>query len=282
MVVPTEASLTVASNKADVSELLNAAIVKICADSLKSRGVFCVALSGGSNASFLANIDDAFKSAGEDPKYDCWHVILADERCVPYENPDSNLGLLREKFLSKVPIPANQIHGIDQAKLNESSETVAKDYETTVKKVLEVSGGLIDLAVLGFGPDGHTCSLFPGHALLTETQKWVAGIEDSPKPPPKRITLTLPVLNSKTRHVIFCGAGKSKSPILKEIFSSVVLADTATAASENVISKRYKGTMAAPPPYPCAMVSPDTSSDFDNTIEWVVDTEAMDGVAISE
>lgn len=274
------ASVVVASSKAGVGALLNAAIVKICVQSLKSRGVFSVALSGGSNAAFLSSINDAFKAAGEDPKYDCWHVILADERCVPTEDPDSNLGLLQEKFLSKVPIPTNQVHGINLAKLKESTGAVAKDYETTVKKVLEVSGGLLDLAVLGFGPDGHTCSLFPGHALLTETQKWVVDIDDSPKPPPRRITLTFPVLNTKTRHVIFCGAGKSKSPILKEIFSSVVLDTAGSAGTDD--SKRYIATMAVPPPYPCAMVSPDTSSDFDNTIEWVVDDEAIDGVTIAE
>lgn len=279
MVVPAYASLAVASSKGGIAGLLNAAIVKICVDAIKARGVFCVALSGGSNASFLSSIDDAFRAAGQDPKYDCWHVILADERCVPTEDPDSNLGLLQEKFLSKVPIPANQIYGIDQAKRMDSTEAVAKDYEATVKKVMQLSGGLIDLCVLGFGPDGHTCSLFPDHQLLSETQKWVAAIEDSPKPPPKRITLTFPILNTKTRHVIFCGAGNSKSPILKEIFSSVVLDST----ESNVIdSGRYKATMAVAPPYPCAMVSPDTSPDFDNTIEWIVDSEAMDGVTIAE
>jgi 6-phosphogluconolactonase len=66
------------------------------------------------------------------------------------------------------------------------------------------------------GPDGHTCSLFPGHALLNETAIWVAPITDSPKPPPCRITLTLPVINHAHK-IAFVAAGETKKDILKTI-----------------------------------------------------------------
>jgi 6-phosphogluconolactonase len=271
-------SLIVASSKDAVPTHLNSAICRACADAMKARGIFTIALSGGSLPSFLSTINEAFVAAATDPKYDCWHVILADERCVFRTDPDSNLGAIDENFLSKVPIPSDHVYGINESKLDESTESVANEYETTVKQVLSLSGGQLDLAVLGFGPDGHTCSLFPGHRLLNEKEKMVAPIEDSPKPPPKRITLTFPLLNTMTRNVIFCGAGGSKSAILQKVFTTVSSEDKSYEVSDG---KRYRATLAIPPPYPCAMVNP-ASERNRNTLTWIVDTAAVEGVTISE
>jgi 6-phosphogluconolactonase len=116
---------------------------------------------------------------------------------VPSDHPDSNYKACADAFLSKVPIPESKIHRLNPDLLDDADEC-ADDYEQQLVATFAGANAAryptFDLILLGMGPDGHTCSLFPGHDLLSESARWVAGIEDSPKPPARRITFTCVIM----------------------------------------------------------------------------------------
>lgn len=188
----------------DVSARAAAAVLAASSEAIAERGTFSVAISGGSLPKILA--------AGlkhETPAIDKWTVFLADERIVPLDHDDSNYRLIREHFPHMTVIPIDP---------NLSPDKCAEDYQS---KVVDKLGEqpVFDALLLGLGPDGHTCSLFPGHALLTEKDKIIASISDSPKPPPNRVTLTLPVLNA-ARSAMFISTGAGKAPVIKDIIEN--------------------------------------------------------------
>lgn len=166
----------------------------------KERGAFTVVLSGGYLIDCLRKLLEPPYVDGVD--WGKWHVFWVDERVVLKTHPDSNYKLAYDGFLSKVPIPPNQVYAINDTL---PAEGAADDYEACLKQlvmtgVLEVSPATdfprFDLMLLGMGPDGHLASLFPKHPLLKEDKRWVTFIKDSPKPPPVRITFTFPVINA--------------------------------------------------------------------------------------
>ncbi|KAK5113676.1 hypothetical protein LTR62_003303 [Meristemomyces frigidus] len=194
-------------------------------EAFKRHDVFRVAVSGGSLPKTLAKALLA-PSSGEDDKVDFskWEVFYADERCVPLTHEDSNHKLVQEEWLNKIPSDMAQpkVFTIDEKHLEDAQE-MAEEYEKRLVAVFAARDSVrlpqFDLLLLGCGPDGHTCSLFPEHPLLRETDAWVLSIADSPKPPAKRITLSLPVVLAGTK-IGFVATGGGKKEILKKIFET--------------------------------------------------------------
>lgn len=186
---------------------------------LARHHVFRVAISGGSLPATLAS-----EELINDPRiyWDKWEIFFADERAVPLNHPDSNYSLLRSELLDKIPESKGQptVITIDDSLLNDTQE-LADNYEQKLVKFFaskdSVKTPIFDLILLGCGPDGHTCSLFPGHELLRNDEAWVAPIEDSPKPPSRRITLTLPVVHASMA-TAFVATGEGKKEIMQQIF----------------------------------------------------------------
>ena len=128
-------------------------------------------------------------------------VLFGDERCVPPDHPESNFRQAREALLDRVrPGAVLRMPG------ELGPEVGAAVYEGWLSGV-----GRPDLVMLGMGPDGHTASLFPGNPALEATGQ-VVGVRGSPKPPPERISLTLPAIRAAGRAVILAtGADKAEA-----------------------------------------------------------------------
>jgi 6-phosphogluconolactonase len=189
---------------------------------LERHGAFKVAVSGGSLPKTLAK---GLLAKSEDKiEWSKWEIFFADERAVPLDHEDSNYKLLKDELLDKIPESAGKptVHPIDIKHLDDIQE-LADQYQQTLMSSFAAKDSVklpvFDLILLGCGPDGHTCSLFPGHPLLREADAWVAPIEDSPKPPLKRITLTLPVVTHGVK-IAFVATGEAKKDILRQILDT--------------------------------------------------------------
>lgn len=250
-----QANLYAFPSISSLAPALRAYVIQCQEAGIARHGVFKVAVSGGSLPKTLAAaLLSPSSSEADTVKWDKWEIFFADERAVPLDHEDSNYALLKAELLDKIPSDITQptIHPIDTEYLDDTQE-LADQYEQMLVRSFasrdSVKLPIFDLVLLGCGPDGHTCSLFPGHELLRETSAWVAPIEDSPKPPPKRITLTLPVVTHAVR-VAFVATGGGKKEIMKEIFEE-------------------GGGL------PCALVNDGTRE----RCSWFVDNAAVEGVS---
>ncbi|XP_061986565.1 probable 6-phosphogluconolactonase 1 isoform X4 [Populus nigra] len=189
-------------------------IAELSEASVKERGVFAIAISGGSLIGLMGKLCEAPYNKTVD--WAKWYIFWADERVVAKTHADSNYKLAKDGLLSKVPVVPSHVNSINDSV---SAEEAADDYEFHVRQLVKTRTINVsdisdcpkfDLILLGMGSDGHVASLFPNHPVLDEKDEWVTFITDSPKSPPERITFTLPVINSAS-NVVVVVTGESKA-----------------------------------------------------------------------
>jgi 6-phosphogluconolactonase len=158
-----------------------------------------VALAGGSTPQrayeLLAQVQGAWSHV---------HLWMGDERCVPEDDPQSNARMVRESLLSTERAEPPVLHTVQAPEVPEDAAWL---YGLEVRE--HVPGAIFDIVLLGMGPDGHICSLFPGHPVLAVQRALVAPVRESPKPPPERVTLTLPVVRD-ARYTLLLTTGDEK------------------------------------------------------------------------
>jgi 6-phosphogluconolactonase len=162
------------------------------------------ALSGGATALIFLS---ALRNANVD-----WRTITlfwADERAVPPDDPDSNYGLAERMLLS--PLGAKAPRTIRMPADAPNLAQAALWYDAAL--AAELDNDVLDLAILGVGEDGHVCSLFPGHQALTQNDLRAVAVEDAPKPPSRRLTLTMRYV-LQTKQIWLIVIGPRKLPVL--------------------------------------------------------------------
>jgi 6-phosphogluconolactonase len=167
------------------------------------RNLSC-ALSGGATALIFLS---ALRNANVD-----WNKITlfwADERAVSPDDPESNYGLADRMLLS--PLAARAPRAIRMPADRAPLDQAAVWYDEALSS--ELQNGPLDLAILGVGEDGHICSLFPGHKALTQNDLRAVAIEDAPKPPRRRLSLSLNFV-LRTRKIWVIAIGQRKLPVL--------------------------------------------------------------------
>lgn len=162
------------------------------------------------------------------------HIWWADERFVAYDSEDRNALKARETLLNlltsnkalaeshihEMPSDersAEEISNASDAENNAILDSASREYEDEIVGLLGEKP-VFDLAVLGMGPDAHMASLFPGLPQVNNRERIVVGVNHSPKNPPMRLSLTVPVL-ARSRKTWFLTAGVEKSVALMNVLS---------------------------------------------------------------
>ncbi|KAA6187703.1 6-phosphogluconolactonase [Thiohalocapsa marina] len=196
---------------------------------IAARGAFRIVLAGGTTPLMayrrLAQAQSADWSA--------WHVYHGDERCLPADDAERNSRAADQAWLGRVSIPPRQIHVIP-AELG--PEAAALDYQQPVAAALP-----FDLVLLGMGEDGHTASLFPDRPLPSAEQEdtLVMPVQDAPKPPPERVSLTPRALcASREILLLITGAAKHAALVRWQAGESLPAACIARAGNTTVLLDR--------------------------------------------
>jgi len=180
-----------------------------------------ISLTGGGMGTAVLRAAAAHPDAA-DLDWSLVHFWWSDERFVPSGSSDRNEVGATEAFFSKVDVPEANIHrmaasddglDIDAAAAAYADELAAfGPAPTAATGILSGEWPSFDVCFLGVGPDGHIASLFPDRAEIGITDRCAVPVHDSPKPPPERITLTRPVINSSKRiWLVLAGTDKASA-----------------------------------------------------------------------
>lgn len=168
-----------------------ARLVTRIVDVQAAKGSASVVLTGGGTGiAILRELRDS--SARDAIDWSRLDVYWGDERFVPADSDDRNEKQAREALLDHVPLDPKRVHAMapSDGEFGDDVDTAAAAYAD----VLAANDAAFDIMLLGLGGEGHTASIFPDSPAVHEKERTVVAVRDCPKPPPTRISLTLPAI----------------------------------------------------------------------------------------
>lgn len=183
---------------------LAAAFVDAARRIIVERPFFVVLPGGNSPIPFFGRLASDYR---HELPWDRVRFAWADERWVPASDQASNFSQARRGLFEPLGLDVRQVACPVSTELS-APGAAAAEYERRLRDAWAMSDGRPDWVLLGIGEDGHTASLFPGGRV--DTGAWVVAVEDSPKPPPRRVTMTWTLLRrSKQLHIMATGPAKA-------------------------------------------------------------------------
>jgi len=231
-----------------VQELIKAMaeyFVKIAAESISSRGVFNVALSGGNSPKRLYELL-ASPDFNQQVKWKKVNFFFGDERYVPADDPENNALMVKKALFDPLNISASNIFTIDTSL---PPEEAAKKYTLTIANHFKDQKVQFDLILLGLGDNSHTASLFPYTTVLTDKSASVKAVFLAQQNS-YRITMTAPLIN-QARHIAFLVYGEAKAQAVHHVLED----------------------QSNPSEYPAQLINPSAGD-----LEWYLDQSAASGL----
>jgi 6-phosphogluconolactonase len=191
-------------------------LVDTIQSAVAARGRALIVLTGGGNGIGLLRYLDAQRQRIDWSKV---HLFWGDERYIPEDDDERNDKQAREALLDQIDIPSSHVHTMpaSDGEFGNDLAAAALAYEHLLAANAEPGQPApnFDVHLLGMGPEGHINSLFPDTPAVRETTRMVVAVDDSPKPPPQRITLTLPAVR-RSREVWLMVSGAAKADAAAE------------------------------------------------------------------
>lgn len=227
-----------------LAERIAARVNEVLVEAQQQRGRAAIALTGGSmgiaTVEALAGSTRTGEFVPDWSKVDIW---WSDERFLPEGDSERNAqqaAEISDSFAMLIGLPPENVHVMGDADHFNTPEEAAEDYVAELKAAAQAEGAetdwpTIDVALLGMGPDGHVASVFPGRPETQIAEATVVAVHDSPKPPPLRVSMTLPLI-STAQHVWYVVSGGEKAEAAERLLRGTSADETPACGVSGQVS----------------------------------------------